>query len=285
MAARFALLALLPFSGVFAFSNTVPFVAWSSQRSDVLTNLTPGTRPNHGALLENIVSNGDICSYDAIVVVDHPGVHSSDLQTLQPSCRLATLIKDAPSSRQLPHVERSLGSELEAVALLTNRCGSITMDVVPGSGEWGLEADRKHVLSISMPPVEGSPRYRKTVMAEHEQLLSKELDRLATLGSSHLVIYAGSHIPLERRELPSLSEFDSPPDVAVMTDAAAVASPKGGILHNYQLLTPALITSLLVVFFILVPIVMLGINALASIQSTLRSEAPKDYSAQEKKMQ
>jgi hypothetical protein len=92
MAARVALLALLPFSSVFAFSNTVPFVAWSSQRypitlcshtkpklfpalrSDVLSNLAPGTRPSHGTLLEDIISNGDICSYDAIVVVDHPGV-------------------------------------------------------------------------------------------------------------------------------------------------------------------------------------------------------------------
>lgn len=129
------------------------------------------------------------------------------------------------------------------------------------------------------------PTFRLLFLTHPEQLLSKELDRLATLASSHLVIYAGSHVPLERRELPSFSEFDSPPDVAVLTSATAVASPKGGILHNYQLLTPALITSLLVVFFILVPIVMLGINALASIQSTLRSEAPKDYSAQEKKMQ
>lgn len=43
----------------------------------------------------------------------------------------------------------------------------ITINVTPGSGEWSLETDKKHVLSISMPPIEGSPRYRKTVMAEH----------------------------------------------------------------------------------------------------------------------
>jgi hypothetical protein len=122
-------------------------------------------------------------------------------------------------------------------------------------------------------------------LTRSEQLLSKELDRLAALTSNHLVIYAGSHLPLERRELPPVSEFDSPPDAAAPPSATAVPSSKGGILHNYQLLTPALITSLLVAFFILVPIVMIGINALASIQSTLRSEAPKDYSAQEKKMQ
>ena len=118
-----------------------------------------------------------------------------------------------------------------------------------------------------------------------EQLLSNEPDRLAELASNHLVIYAGSHILLERRQLSSLSEFDLPPDTAApsLPSATAVASPKGGILHNYQLLMPALITSLLVVFFILVPIVMIGINVPASMQS--RFKAPKDYNAQEKKMQ
>ncbi|KIJ19783.1 hypothetical protein PAXINDRAFT_166013 [Paxillus involutus ATCC 200175] len=280
MAARVVLLALLPFTGVLAFSNTIPFVAWSSQSSDLLNNLSPGARPNRGALLENIISNGDICSYDAVVVIDHPGLHSSDLRTLQPSCRLAQMIKDAPSSRQLPHVERSLGSSPEITGFLASRCGSLVVDVIPGSGEWSLEADKKHVLTVSMPPVEGSARYRKTVMAEHEPLLSGELEKLSILTPNHLVIYSGSYIPLERRQL---SEFDSPP--GDLYNATSVAAPEGGILQNYQLLTPALILTLLVVLFILIPVLMLGINALASIQSPLRSEAPKGYSAQERKVQ
>ncbi|KAF9224427.1 hypothetical protein BS17DRAFT_732237 [Gyrodon lividus] len=285
MAARIALLALLPFTGVLAFTNTIPFVAWSSQSSDLLNNLSPDARPNRGALLESIISNGDICSYDAVVVVDHPGLHSSDLRTLQPSCRLAQMIKDAPSSRQLPYVERGRGSSPEIIGLLTSRCGSSVVDVSPGSRKWRLEADKKHVLTVSMPPIEGSARYRKTVMAEHEPLLSSELDKLAALTSNHLIIYSGSYIPLERRQLPHLSEFDSPPEAGELHKATFVAAPEGGILQNYQLLTPALITTLLVVFFILIPVVMLGINALASIQSPMRSEAPKGYSAQEKKVQ
>ncbi|KAF9242951.1 hypothetical protein BU15DRAFT_43339 [Melanogaster broomeanus] len=282
MVARAALLALIPFTGVLAFSNTIPFVAWSSQSSDLLNNLSLGARPNHGALLESIVSNGDICLYDAVVVVDHPGLRSSDLRTLQPSCRLSQIIKDAPSARQLPHVERSLGSSPDIIGFLMSRCGSLVVNVNPGSGEWILETDKKHVLTVSMPPVEGSTRYRKTMMVEHESLLSSELDKLADFTSNHLVIYSGSHIPLERRQFPPLSEYDSPPEAGVLYDAT---SPKAGILQNYQLLTPGLITSLLVVFFILIPVVMLGINALASIQSPLRSEAPKGYSAQEKKAQ
>jgi hypothetical protein len=51
------------------------------------------------------------------------------------------------------------------------------------------------------------------------------------------------------------------------------------------LLSPALITGLLLVFFVLVPIVLFGVSALASIQSPLRVQPPKGYSADEKKNQ
>ncbi|KAI0308389.1 hypothetical protein OF83DRAFT_1180929, partial [Amylostereum chailletii] len=61
--------------------------------------------------------------------------------------------------------------------------------------------------------------------------------------------------------------------------------PDGGLLKRYQLLTPALITSLLIALFVLLPAVLLGVNALASIQSPLRVEAPKGFSAHEKKTQ
>lgn len=44
----------------------------------------------------------------------------------------------------------------------------------------------------------------------------------------------------------------------------------GGILKRYQLLSPGLILSLFLAFFVLLPIVMVGIQALASIQSPVR---------------
>ncbi|TFY79182.1 hypothetical protein EWM64_g4834 [Hericium alpestre] len=67
--------------------------------------------------------------------------------------------------------------------------------------------------------------------------------------------------------------------------AAVEEVGEGGILKRYQLLTPALITALLIAFFVLVPIVFFGVSALASIQSPLRIEAPKGFSSQEKKNQ
>jgi hypothetical protein len=57
---------------------------------------------------------------------------------------------------------------------------------------------------------------------------------------------------------------------------------RGGILADYQLLTPGLILSLLISFFVLVPALYAGINALSSIQAPLIM-APKDFSASAKK--
>jgi hypothetical protein len=113
-------------------------------------------------------------------------------------------------------------------------------------------------------------------MAKHESYFSGELDLIASVYAKHLVIFTGSASSLSRRQLGHPSHaFDDIQDDPTL--------PDGGILKRYQLLTPGLIVTLLVAFFIIVPIVLLGISALASIQSPLRLEPPKGYSAQAKK--
>ena len=108
---------------------------------------------------------------------------------------------------------------------------------------------------------------------------------MASIFPEHLVIYTGAPLSSElmKRQAPDVPTRP----VLELTDSFAPNTilPSGGILKRYQLLTPALITSLLIVLFILLPIIMLGITALASIQSPLKVEAPKSYSAREKKIQ
>lgn len=75
----------------------------------------------------------------------------------------------------------------------------------------------------------------------------------------HLVIYSdwqqSSHTPVSNL----VSRQDPKPSKSA-----------GGILKRYQLLSPGLILSLFLAFFVLVPIVMVGIQALSSIQSPVR---------------
>lgn len=94
--------------------------------------------------------------------------------------------------------------------------------------------------------------------------------------SDYLVVYTGvPDAPLHTRQSSSSTTFE----------AQAVASPSGGILKRYQLLTPGLILVLLVSLFLLVPVIFLGVSALSSIQSPLTNDIPKGFSADEKKNQ
>jgi hypothetical protein len=137
---------------------------------------------------------------------------------------------------------------------------------------------------MKMPPLEGVASHRKHAMAEQELHLSNEIDAISSLFPKHLVIFSGSPSWLSARQAPS--DFDSPSVILNSTSGGNTTVLRdGGILKRYQILTPALITTLLITLFVLVPVIMLGVSALASIQSPLSSEVPKGFDAQEKKVQ
>ena len=183
------------------------------------------------------------------------------------------------------------GKALQDLAdLVTERCGAQRLSFPVGAGPESLESSSgKHVLCLSMPAVTESAGARRRSVAEHgasiilfltcmpkirrltyitqEVRLASELERIERAFPRHLVVFAGS-----RRQ------DDSAPE-------PAPSPPAGGILARYQLLTPALISGLLLTFFVLIPIVLFGVSALASIQSPLHVNAPKGYSADEKKNQ
>jgi hypothetical protein len=134
-----------------------------------------------------------------------------------------------------------------------------------------------------MPAIESSGAARKSEMRIFESLLADELAHITSSFPSHLIVYTGCpSSPLAKRQAPQ--PVPSRP-VLENTFQANTTLPEGGILKRYQLLTPGLIMALLVAFFVLVPVAMVGFSALASIQSPLRVEPPKGYSAPEKKLQ
>jgi len=281
-----AVATLIPLA--FAFSDTLPIIAWSSHRSSTLDLLssTPSTPSHSGAVFENILLNDDICEYDAIILVDQPGLHASDLRTVSPSSALTTLLMSSPSSVQLPYVRRSVDVSVHDIAnTISSRCGSRVLSFMPGQGGVSVEQGSKHVMCLSMPHLEGAAGRRKSVMADYESRLAHELGSLASTFPKHLVVYAGSTSPQFERRQAELDSLDAPAPLLGALQPGNSTLPEGGILKRYQLLTPALITSLLIAFFLILPVVFFGVYALASIQSPLRTEAPKGFNAQEKKTQ
>lgn len=117
-----------------------------------------------------------------------------------------------------------------------------------------------------------------------ESALSREVIALEATFPKHTFIYAGSPLSLHDKRQSLVPPFDEFQPLSFAPNGTNSTLAAGGILKRYQLLTPALITSLLIVFFLLVPMIMMAVNALASIQSPLRLDAPKGPN-QEKKNQ
>ncbi|KAJ3987944.1 hypothetical protein F5890DRAFT_1404184 [Lentinula detonsa] len=272
-------LSLLAYSTLaFAFSNTAPLLAWSSYRSNLIDRLPSSASDalHSSKLFETILINDDICDHEAVILVHQPGLHASDLRQFSKSSHIARSISSATSSRQYAYVPASTSSAFSEeehfvsfAQSASEKCHSRLVNILPGQGV-GLTSDAKSVVIVNMPAIEGSQR--KTSMAEHDVLLSATLSSLPF--SNHVVIYT----VLDLNEAGSPDPSSSFPMLAKKN--------KGGILHNYQLLTPGLIMVLLVVLFLFLPVLYFGISAMASIQSPLRLDAmPKGFNANDRKNQ
>ncbi|KAI0051452.1 hypothetical protein FA95DRAFT_1554541 [Auriscalpium vulgare] len=260
-----------------AFSDTLPVVAWSSHPSNALDSLATASSHSN-SVYEQLLLNDDICAYDGVVMVDQPGLHASDLRTLSPTSALVSLLSRSPSSVQLPYIRRSPGAVAvhDLAGLVQQRCGSRVLTHTSGSGRMQVEDGKKHVVCVSVPELDGNASSRKAAMAEHESRLAQDLENLALAFPKHLVVFASSPSSFVMRRQTDLGP-------ALVQAPGNSTLPEGGILKRYQLLTPALIMSLLVAFFVLIPIVLFGVSALASIQNPHRVPPPPDFDSFEKK--
>jgi len=124
-----------------------------------------------------------------------------------------------------------------------------------------------------------------------ESLLHEELASLPF--PDYFVIYTGipsasSSNDLFKRQAPYDPDrpvLDLLEEESVLPAYTNTTLPNGGILKKYQLLTPELITSLSVFLFIMLPILFVGLSALAGVQNPIRLDVSKTFNAQERKNQ
>jgi hypothetical protein len=111
--------------------------------------------------------------------------------------------------------------------------------------------------------------------------LAAELDTIASVFPSHFIIYKGPGVSklLARRGPDTISR----PVIDVTNSSQQPVIPS--TQQNTVFFTSGLVTALLLVFLILLPALMMGIGALASIQTPTRMDAPKGYNAVERKKQ
>ncbi|KAG5729275.1 hypothetical protein E4T56_gene8053 [Termitomyces sp. T112] len=276
-----------------AFSNTVPFLTWSSYPSKPLEQLSSSVKKSQ-TLFQSLLLNENICELDSVIFVSQEGLHASDLRALSPSSKFVRMLREYTSQRQFQYVRPQQSADLsDTVETIAKRCGFDTIDLVPGATSEHLTHDSKNVINIRLPSLEGEiGGTRKDKASLYTSQLANDLEYLSSMYPKHLVIYTGISAATFSVQHDSRQHIETEDDATLtwpVFDFVSVPSnttlAQGGILKRYQLLTPGLITSLLVVLFILLPILSFGFKALASIQSPLETEAPNKFSADEKKRQ
>ncbi|EKM75749.1 hypothetical protein AGABI1DRAFT_116216 [Agaricus bisporus var. burnettii JB137-S8] len=271
MAAKRFLVALV--SATFAFADT-SLVAWSSSGSTALDALPPSLTTSK--FTNHILNNDQLCDFDAIVLIDQPGDHRNGLS----SHVISRSISSAPSARSFK-LSGSFNLPVTAESL-SSRCNARFLSYTPGpssSGDVSLEEGQKHVLCLKMP--------ENADIEKHEASLAAELSTISSIFPSHFIIYTGPGLSnLHIRQSP-----ETPPrptiETTTNTSQIPVNNPAASItdVNTTVYFTTGLITALLLVFFILLPVLFIGVGALASIQTPIRMDAPKGYSAVERKNQ
>jgi len=281
------LIFLLP-TGLFALQHPPsPLVAFSS-RLDVPPS--QNTERNLISSPLDLIADYDWCSHDAIAVVLQPGLGANDLYSLPSSSPLSQQFSKAPLKTFKSHFSPDF-SPSELVASLERGCDAESVRLELGSGgHYPIPNNsRAKLIVIELPEVVEEGRSRKDTVASLMSTLSGDLRSLSNVFRSYAVIISGSVAtrPAKRDvaagvtvDIDVRSPFFLPrvsPSTFIHNRLVADNStvPPGGILKRYQLLTPALLLTLIITLLLLFPIVFVGISALANIKSPQRMEAPK----------
>ncbi|KAG8889088.1 hypothetical protein FRB98_005838 [Tulasnella sp. 332] len=271
-----------------AFSDSSPLVAWSTSPSSTFSSISVEKQlvVKPGDVLGLL--NEDVCGYDAVIVVEQPGLHASDLRTLSSKSYMAQQLHSAPSTLHVPYITpvHTAGTSRSFAKL----CQSKEVEVLLGQDVESLPSSGKQFIHIELPELEGVGRERREEMKQAEEKLSLLLEKLEESFPSHLVLIMGTtpsssnnmkhHIARSQSKIPAT--FRSPR--APSSSRGVKPLPNSGIFHRYQLLTPGLITSIGITFLLIMPLMLMVISAVAGIKSPLRSEGFKQ-SGQDKKTQ
>ncbi|MCJ1454245.1 hypothetical protein MMC28_004597 [Mycoblastus sanguinarius] len=267
---------VLGISIVSAFKDTSPFFLFST--SELLAS-SPDL-VSAASLSKAIVPELEACTSDTYVIVSQLGVNAADYhgRLSAPHLRMKMLGNDKSirSSLSVKDVLGGLDAQ-EMSRIVQAKCGAGHLRVDASTGSFAIAENAKpRVINLDFPaPPVGAGRSTKLV--ENDAFLASVLDLLPS--SKYTVIYitsptnAAQHseeAEPEPYEMDSI--FQAPVHAELKRDFSYkrasdgnITLPKGPLFERYQYLTPGLFMGLLV-SFLLVSILYVGINGVASLQ-------------------
>ncbi|KAJ5683072.1 hypothetical protein N7462_006237 [Penicillium macrosclerotiorum] len=290
---RFGLLALGA-AAVDAFRDTSPFFLAST--SEVLVN--SAYIQSSASLFDQLSSSLSACPSEYYVVVNQPGVHSSDFTTRKSAPRLgAKMLGKDKSIRSRMSVNEVTGL-LEAkqiMSLLETNCGAQTTVIDGSSGSYPsyFEAGPR-IIDVEFPMLSlGSDRASQ--LSDNDGLIADIIDRIPS-SSKYTLLFVTS--PREFPETDSVvfdSSEDAYPESVRMelkrdysshSYSSSSDSPEKNksLFDEYQYFTPGIFMGFMASFLCLV-ILYIGISALSSLQVPYAAFEKDTSAAMQKKQQ
>jgi len=144
------------------------------------------------------------------------------------------------------------------------------INVSSASNDWDITL--KHVFHLSLPRSKADEPQRHLESTEdYGESLDYAVDALDHAFPNHLFIYTGILNHAVRDS--SSSRVPAVPFGSWATRAQLESKSGTSILSRYQLLTPGLLVSLLLVLFLIIPIVAFAIRALASVRASFKIDS------------
>ncbi|KAF6227418.1 hypothetical protein HO133_008862 [Letharia lupina] len=232
------------------------------------------------SLSKVIIPELEACTSDTYVVVSQPGVNAVDYQNrASPYLRMKVLGNDKSirSSLAVKEVMGEIsGDHLSKV--IQEKCGARHLRVDASTGSFEISEDAKpRVINLDFPALPfGNARSQR--LLENDAFLASVLDLLSS--NKFTVIYTttppnAAHQPAstESESYEMDAQFQAPVHMDLKRDFSNekrasdgnITLPDGPLFERYQYLSPGLFMGLLV-SFILISILYVGINGVASLQ-------------------
>ncbi|CAD6586286.1 MAG: hypothetical protein ASARMPREDX12_003050 [Alectoria sarmentosa] len=266
----------LSISLVHAFKDTSPFFLFST--SELLASSPDLT--SAASLSKVIVPELEACTSDTYVVVSQPGVNAIDYQDRASPYLRMKMLGDDKSIRSSLAVSEVMGelSGNDLSKVIQEKCGARHLRVDASTGSFTISEDSKpRVINLDFPALpSGNGRSQKLI--ENDAFLASVLDLLSP--NMFTVIYTttppnAAHQPAsaESESYEMDAQFQVPVHMDLKRDFSNhkrasdgnITLPDGPLFERYQYLSPGLFMGLLV-SFILISILYVGINGVASLQ-------------------
>ncbi|ORY82504.1 vacuolar ATP synthase subunit S1-domain-containing protein [Protomyces lactucae-debilis] len=247
------------FASVFAFEDTSPYIFASTSQHPI--NQHTGSTLSSGSFRQSVLA-ALTCEAPTTIIAVQPSIHASDF-THDAAPLFKQTVESAGTKLVVPYGHGEVDVE-ELVLHIAGQCNALIERITAGHGSHPMYTDDgiPRVLVVTFPTVP-EKQGRLEALNEHDAFLHSLIASVPR--QQYNLIYvstpAAPSKATYRRAVPDLSAYKSH------------SNSTGGLFSHYQFFTPGIFMGYMALL-LLVPILIVGIKAISSLQISYGAFAP-----------